>query len=156
VRPLTGKSVVRAGPSRTVAFITARRSTRFSLSTSPGHFLSSPPSFMSPVPIVTATSAPSGSVPAAADISLNTASSSSPAGCAAAVLLHFLVVIGSIMTWDKIKRHQGKEKRRRWSETVDKCMQTGKMSAAGAQAAIWPSTLDPPAWYRSAQKRRLC
>jgi len=60
-----------------------------------------------------------------------------------AILLSLLVFIGAIVTWDKIKRRQGKEKRKRWSNTFDKCMWTistnrKSMSAAGAQAAIPP------------------
>ena len=114
-------------------------------------YQSGTPSFMSPLPagpVITATySAPSGSVPAAADVSLNNPSSSSASQSsshgktAAAVLFPLLVVIGAILTWVRFKRRQGREKRKRWSEMVDKRMSTistdwKSMSAAGAQAAI--------------------
>ena len=115
-------------------------------------YQSGTPSFMSPLPagpVITATySAPSGSVPAVADVSLNNASSSSTASqssshgkTAAAVLFPLLLVIGAIVIWVRFKRRQGRDKRKRWSEMVDKRMSTistdwKSMSAAGAQAAI--------------------
>ena len=115
-------------------------------------YQSGTPSFMSPLPagpVFTATySAPSsGSVPAAADMSLENgktsaaASSSSHGKTAAAVLFPLLIVIAAIVTYIRIKRRRGREKRKRWSEMVDKRMSTistdwKSMSPAGAQAAI--------------------
>lgn len=115
-------------------------------------YQSGSPSFMSPLPagpVFTATYSPpsSGSVPAAADLTLengNTsaaASSSSSGKIAAAVLLPLLFVIAAIVAYIRIKRRRGRDKRKRWSEMVDKRMSTistdwKSMSAAGAQAAI--------------------
>ncbi|KAF8344654.1 hypothetical protein F5887DRAFT_1075262 [Amanita rubescens] len=98
-------------------------------------YKSGTPSFMSPLPagpVITATySAPSGSVPAAADMSLNNASSSSSASqssshgkTAAAVLFPLLLVIGAILDLD-----QGQAtSRQRKTEAL--------VRDAGAQAAI--------------------
>ena len=114
-------------------------------------YKSGTPSFMSPLsagPVFTATySAPSGPLPAAADMSLENgnasaaASSSSAGKTAAAVLIPLLFVIGAIVAYIRIKRRRGRDKRKRWSEMVDKRMSTistdwKSMSAAGAQAAI--------------------
>ncbi|KAK2462162.1 hypothetical protein APHAL10511_005821 [Amanita phalloides] len=114
-------------------------------------YQSGTPSFMSPLPagpVFTATySAPSGSVPAAADMSLENGSSSttkkssSHGKTAAGILIPLLLIIAGIITYVRIKRRTGKEKRKRWSEMVDKRMSTistdwKSMSTAGAQAAI--------------------
>lgn len=107
-------------------------------------------------PLITATYvAPSGtSVPAAADTSivdsgitavgnLNTSTSKglAPGKTAAAVLMPLLVVFLAIGVYFKMQRAKGREKRKRWSEAVDKRMSTisgdwKSVSAAGATAAI--------------------
>lgn len=111
-------------------------------------------------PVFTATySVPSTGVPASADtskvnagdgvtkatddISSGITSSHHLSGgrTAAAVIVPLLVVILGILAWFKISRQKGKEKRKVWSEAVDKRMSTistdwKSMSAAGANAAI--------------------
>ena len=87
---------------------------------------------MSSGPVFSALS--SGLLPAAA-------SSSSAGKTAAAVLIPLLFVIGAIVAYIRIKRRRGRDKRKRWSEMVDKRMSTistdwKSMSAADAQAAI--------------------
>ncbi|KAH7925789.1 hypothetical protein BV22DRAFT_1128740 [Leucogyrophana mollusca] len=112
--------------------------------------------FLSPFPagpVFTATyTAPtSGSPPAAADLTapdtvtvvnnFPTNSSSSKGKIAAGVLVPLLFIGLGIAAYLKMKRAKGKEKRRRFSEAVDKRMSTistdwKSMSAAGASAAI--------------------
>ncbi|KAH7914890.1 hypothetical protein BJ138DRAFT_1170275 [Hygrophoropsis aurantiaca] len=114
------------------------------------------PSFLSPFPagpVFTATyTAPtSGGTPAAADLNtpdtvttvnnFPTNSSSSKGKIAAGVLVPLILIGLGIAAYLKMKRAKGKEKRRRFSEAVDKRMSTistdwKSMSAAGASAAI--------------------
>ncbi|PFH53632.1 hypothetical protein AMATHDRAFT_1268 [Amanita thiersii Skay4041] len=115
------------------------------------------PSFLSPLPagpVFTATYTPpaDGSVPPQADMSLehdgnsNTIKSSTnksigPGKTAAAVLIPILLIILGIVAYIAVQRRRGKEKRKRWSEALDKHMSIissdwKSMSAAGAQAAI--------------------
>src|SRR6266576_3979052 len=85
-------------------------------------------------------SAPSGSVPAAADMSLNAASSSS-----LAVLLPLLVFIGAIVTWDKIKQPQlqGKEKRNRIMCLYQQILQPGLPIPHGPNRGITTTSFHP-------------
>lgn len=106
-------------------------------------------------PMITATyTAPSGtSVPAAADTSIvdsgittvddlsTTTKGLSPGKTAAAVLMPLLVVLLAIGVYLKFQRTKGREKRKRWSEAVDKRMSTistdwKSVTPAGASAAI--------------------
>jgi hypothetical protein len=111
--------------------------------------------FMSPFPagpVFTATyTAPAGATPTSADPNdseiTDVNSSSTKHGLAggkvaAAVIMPLLVIIGlCIGAYLKLSRSKAQEKRKRWSEAVDKRMSTistdwKSMSAAGASAAI--------------------
>ncbi|TFK32991.1 hypothetical protein BDQ12DRAFT_658570, partial [Crucibulum laeve] len=105
-------------------------------------------------PVFTATYTPpsDGTIPAIADVSKKgddvpvasgaiAQSGMNPGKTAAAVLLPLLFVLLCIGAYLKMQRSKGKEKRKRWSEAVDKRMSTistdwKSVSAAGAQAAI--------------------
>ncbi|KAM6500011.1 hypothetical protein JOM56_005519 [Amanita muscaria] len=115
-------------------------------------YQSGTPSFMSPLPagpVFNATyTAPNGNVPSAADLTLengtstaSTSSSSSRGKVAAGVLIPLIFIGIGIFAYIRYQRRIGREKRKRWSEAVDKRMSTistdwKSMSAAGAQAAI--------------------
>ncbi|KAF8628775.1 hypothetical protein AX15_003731 [Amanita polypyramis BW_CC] len=111
------------------------------------------PSFLSPLPagpVFTATyTTPShGKVPAAADTSLEDGTAAAAANAksshgkiAAGVLIPLLLLIAGVVAYIRFQRRRGREKRKRWSEMVDKRMSTistdwKSISAAGAQAAI--------------------
>jgi hypothetical protein len=75
------------------------------------------------------------------NVASNTEQSLAPGKTAAAVIMPLLIVALIIGIYLKISRARGKEKRKRWSEAVDKRMSTistdwKSMSGAGANAAI--------------------
>ncbi|EDR02439.1 uncharacterized protein LACBIDRAFT_295409 [Laccaria bicolor S238N-H82] len=113
--------------------------------------------FMSQIaggPVFTATyTTPSTGTPASADVNqidsgvtpvndaANAKKKSISGKAAAGVLIPLLFICLCVAAWFKMQRSKGKEKRKRWSEAVDKRMSTistdwKSISAAGAQAAI--------------------
>ncbi|KZT30007.1 hypothetical protein NEOLEDRAFT_1083690 [Neolentinus lepideus HHB14362 ss-1] len=114
-------------------------------------FLASMPA--GPIFTATYTKPSDGSTPADADTSTVDATAEevnnfarpkkgpSKGGIAAAVIFPLLVVALCVAAYIKFTRERGKEKRKRWSEAVDKRMSTistdwKSISAAGASAAI--------------------
>ena len=105
-------------------------------------------------PVFTATyTTPSTGTPASANVNqidsgvtyvndaANAKKKSISGKAAAGVLIPLLFICLCVAAWFKMQRAKGKEKRKRWSEAVDKRMSTistdwKSISAAGAQAAI--------------------
>ncbi|THH14065.1 hypothetical protein EW146_g6226 [Bondarzewia mesenterica] len=120
-----------------------------------------------PVFTATYTAPSSGQTPAVADVSKadsgvtvvsnmpSTSHGLSKGKVAAAVIIPLLVIIALIAAaYFKLSRARGKEKRKRWSEAVDKRMSTistdwKSISAAGASAAIRNSMAIPGAGNRA-------